>query len=192
MRQVAAAQRQGLVDKAAGWAEKAKLRREILDRPIAHLAEVGKRAGRRVTDLGLAFRYRQGSQSYEGFRTAARAMQATAEAKKEVLMKFGLSGAVLGQFGELSSTRRPSSATAGGPRTRGPRSSSTSWRRSWPRWSGRWTRGTGAGSGTTGGCWSRGSAPARSSGFGGGRVSPSSRGQRGRRRRVGRRERAAK
>jgi hypothetical protein len=101
MRQVAAAQRQGLVDKAAGWAEKAKLRREILDRPIAHLAEVGKRAGRRVTDLGLAFRYRPGSQSYVGFRTAARAMQATAEAKKEVLMKFGLSGAVLGQFGEL-------------------------------------------------------------------------------------------
>jgi hypothetical protein len=101
MRQVAAAQRQGLLDKAAGWAEKAKLRREILDRPIAHLAEVGKRAGRRVTDLGLAFRYQPGTQTYVGFRTAARAMQATAQAKKEVLMKFGLSEAVLGQFGEL-------------------------------------------------------------------------------------------
>ena len=101
MRQVAAAQRQGLLDKAAGSAEKAKLRREILDGPIAHLAEVGKRAGRRITDLGLAFRYRPGSQSYVGFRTAARTMQATAESKKEVLMKFGLSEAVLGQFGEL-------------------------------------------------------------------------------------------
>ena len=84
-----------------GSAEKAKLRREILDGPIAHLAEVGKRAGRRITDLGLAFRYRPGSQSYVGFRTAARTMQATAESKKEVLMKFGLSEAVLVQFGEL-------------------------------------------------------------------------------------------
>ena len=36
-----------------------------------------------------------------GFRTAAGTMRATAEAKKEVLMKFGLSEAVLGQFGEL-------------------------------------------------------------------------------------------
>lgn len=101
MRQVAAAQRQGLLDKAAGSAEKVKLRREILDGPITHLAEVGKRAGRRITDLGLAFRYRPGTQSYVGFRTAARTMQATAESKKEVLMKFGLSEAVLTQFGEL-------------------------------------------------------------------------------------------
>src|SRR5262245_1819202 len=100
MREVAAAQRAGLLDKAAGSAEKAKLRREILDGPIAHLAEVGKRAGRRITDLVLAFRYRPGSQSYVGFRTAARTMQATAESKKEVLMKFGLSEAVMVQFAE--------------------------------------------------------------------------------------------
>jgi hypothetical protein len=69
--------------------------------PIAHLAEVGKRASRRITDLALALRYRPGSHSYVGFRTAARNMQATAEAKKEALMKFALSEAVLVQFREL-------------------------------------------------------------------------------------------
>ncbi len=101
MRQVAAAQRQGLLDKAAGSKGKAQLRRDILDGPIAHLAEVGKRASRRISDLAVTFRYRPGSQTYVGFRTAARTMQATAEAKKEVLMKFGLSEAVLVQFGEM-------------------------------------------------------------------------------------------
>ena len=48
MRDVAAVQRAGLVDKGAAAAEKARLRREILAGPVAHLAEVDQpnRAGR--------------------------------------------------------------------------------------------------------------------------------------------------
>jgi len=97
----AAAQRAGLVDKAAGSAERRKLRREILAGPVAHLAEVGKRAQRSKHELGLPYRYKPGAQTYIAFQNTARSMQAAAEANKEVLMRFGLSEAVLAQLGEL-------------------------------------------------------------------------------------------
>jgi hypothetical protein len=98
---VAAAQRAGLLNKATGSAEKARLRHEILKGPVAHLAEVGKRAQRSKQPLGLTFRYKPGAQSYIAFLNTVRSMQAAAEANKEVLMKFGLSEAVLAQLGEL-------------------------------------------------------------------------------------------
>ena len=98
---VAAAQRAGLLDKAAGSAEKQKLRREVLAGPVAHLAEVGKRAQRVKPDLGFVFRYKPGQQTYAAFLNTARSMQAAAEANKEVLMKFGMSEGVHVQFGDL-------------------------------------------------------------------------------------------
>jgi hypothetical protein len=98
---VAAAQRAGLLDKAAGSAEKARLRRQILAGPVAHMAEVGKRAQRSKHELGVTFRYKPGAQTYVAFQNTARSMQAAAEADKPVLMKFGLSEAVLAQLGEL-------------------------------------------------------------------------------------------
>jgi hypothetical protein len=101
MKVVAAAQRAGLVDSGAGAAEKARLRREILAGPVAHLAEVGRRASRSDHELGRAFRYKPGVQTYVAFLTAARSMQAAAEANKELLLKQGLSESVLAQFGEL-------------------------------------------------------------------------------------------
>lgn len=101
MKDVAAAQRAGLVDKGAGSAEKARLRREILAGPVAHLAEVGKRASRSGFELGRTYRYKPGAQTYTAFLTAARAMQAKAQADAKLLVKFGLSEAVLAQLGEL-------------------------------------------------------------------------------------------
>jgi len=101
MKVVAAAQRAGLIDRRAGSAEKARLRREILAGPVAHLAEVGRRAARVEHELGRTFRYKPGSQTYVAFLTAARSMQSEAESHKEVLLKYGMSEPVLAQFGEL-------------------------------------------------------------------------------------------
>jgi high-affinity Fe2+/Pb2+ permease len=101
MKDVAAAQRAGLVDKGAGSAEKARLRREILAGPVAHLAEVGKRSSRSGFELGRTYRYKPGAQTYTAFLTAARAMQGRAQTDAKVLVKFGLSASVLAQLGEL-------------------------------------------------------------------------------------------
>ena len=53
----------GCWHKRAGSAEKARLRREVLAGPVAHLAEVGKRAKRSEHELGVAFRYKPGRQT---------------------------------------------------------------------------------------------------------------------------------
>jgi hypothetical protein len=96
MQVVAMAQRTGLQDESAGAAEKARVRRAILAGPVAHLAEVGKRSNQ--GGLAASFRYRPGSQTYLAFRTALRTMQSAAEEHKEVLMRHGLSEAVLAQL----------------------------------------------------------------------------------------------
>lgn len=101
MRVVAAAQRAGLIDRRAGSAEKARLRREILAGPVAHLAEVGRRARRDDHELGRRFRYQPGADTYVAFLTAARSMQAEAQTHKEVLLKYGMSEPVLAEFGQL-------------------------------------------------------------------------------------------
>ena len=76
-------------------------RREILAGPVAHLAEVGKRAKRSEHELGVAFRYKPGRQTYVAFQTNVRSMQAAAEASKEVLVQYALSEAVLAKLGEM-------------------------------------------------------------------------------------------
>jgi hypothetical protein len=101
MEQVAAMQRAGLIDVHTGGVEKSRLRREMLAGPIAHLSEVGRLAKRDHPDLVNKFRYKPSGASYVAHRTAARSMQAEAEAHKEVLAKYGLSEAVLEVFGEL-------------------------------------------------------------------------------------------
>jgi hypothetical protein len=101
MKVVAAAQRAGLINRRAASAEKARLRREILAGPIAHLAEVGRRAARDAHELGQLFRYKPGTQTYVAFLTAARTMQTEAENHKAMLLKHGLSEPVLAQLGEL-------------------------------------------------------------------------------------------
>ena len=56
MTQVILDQRIGLIDARAATARKRELRRAIQAMPIAHLAEIGKLAGREVHELGNAFR----------------------------------------------------------------------------------------------------------------------------------------
>jgi hypothetical protein len=100
MQVVAGAQRAGLIDAAAGAAEQQRLRRAILSGAVTHLAEVGRRASREEHELGRAFRYKPGTQTFLAFHTSARAMQSEAEAHKGVLLKYGLSEPVLEQLGQ--------------------------------------------------------------------------------------------
>lgn len=87
------AQRSGLLDKAAGAAEKARIRQETLGGPVAALSEVAKRARKDHRDIAMQFRYKPGQQSYVAFEGAGRAMLAAA-ANKEALVPFGLSSTV--------------------------------------------------------------------------------------------------
>jgi hypothetical protein len=100
MEQVDGAQRAGLIDVHAAALEKAKLVAEILAGPIAHLHEVGKLAAREDHELGSTFRVKPSGDSYVAVRTAAGNMRAEAEAHKDVLLRNGLSEAVLVLLGE--------------------------------------------------------------------------------------------
>jgi hypothetical protein len=101
MEQVAALQRAGLIAVHTGAGEKRRLRREMLAGPIAHLSEIGGLAGRDHPDLVNKLRYRPSGNTSLAHRTAARSLQAEAEANKEVLVKYGLSEAVLEVYGQL-------------------------------------------------------------------------------------------
>ena len=101
MRVVAMAQRSGLLDKAAGAAEKARLRQEARTGPLTALSEVAKRARNDYRDIAMQFRYKPGHQSYVAFESAARAMLAAAEANKETLVPYGLSSTVTASLTEL-------------------------------------------------------------------------------------------
>jgi len=101
MEQVAAMQRAGLIDVHTSAVEKRRLRREMLLGPIAHVTEVGGLAKREHPDLVNKLRYKPSGDTYVAHRTAARGMQAEAEANKEVLAKYGLSEAVLQVFDQL-------------------------------------------------------------------------------------------
>ena len=81
--------------------EKRRLRREMLAGPIAHLTEVGTLAGRDHPDLIDSLRYKARSSNYVSHRTAARSLQAQAEAHNEVLAQYGLSEAVMEVYGQL-------------------------------------------------------------------------------------------
>jgi hypothetical protein len=100
MEQMDGAQRAGLIDVHAAALEKRKLRGEILAGPIAHLAEVGRLAGRDDHQLASVFRFKPSADTYVAFRTAAGNMRAEAEAHKEVLLRHGLSEPVLAMLGE--------------------------------------------------------------------------------------------
>jgi hypothetical protein len=97
--QVAAAQRDGIVHVRAASARKKELRKGMLDVPIAHLAEVGRAAAREEHELGKMFRFKPGASTYLAFGTAARSMAASAQANREVLVKYGLSQSVLDELG---------------------------------------------------------------------------------------------
>jgi hypothetical protein len=79
---------------------------------------VGRQASRSGSELGRTYRYKPGAQTYTAFLTAARAMQAKAQADAKVLVKFGLSESVLAQLGELLDKFKAAVALANDGRTR--------------------------------------------------------------------------
>jgi hypothetical protein len=93
--QVAAQQREGLLEVRAATARKLELRRAMRQGHLSHLARVARVAAREVPDLAQKFVFRPGSRSHLGFRTAARGMAAEAQSRKEVLVKHGLVESVL-------------------------------------------------------------------------------------------------
>lgn len=96
--EVATAQRDGIVHVGAAAQRKRDLRREMLDLPIPHLAEVGQAAARERHELGQVFRFRPSAKTFLAFGTAARSMAAAAQENRELLLKYGLSPSVLDQF----------------------------------------------------------------------------------------------
>ena len=101
MEELAALQRAGVIEVHTSADEKRRLRREMLAGPIVHLAEVGRLAAREHPELIRKLRYTPSKHNYQAHRTAARSMQAEAEANKEVLGKYGLSEGVLEVYGQL-------------------------------------------------------------------------------------------
>jgi hypothetical protein len=101
MRVVAMEQRSGLLDKAAGSTEKARIRQDTRSGPMTALAEVGKRAQKDHRDIAMKFRYKPGQQTYVAFEGAARSMLTAAEANKELLVPYGLSSTVTDSLAEL-------------------------------------------------------------------------------------------
>jgi hypothetical protein len=98
---VAAAQRNGLVDVRASSAEKMRLRQAMLSGPIAHLAEVGREAAQEDHELGKAFRFKPGANTFLAFRTAAGGMAEAAQTHRDTLVKYGLAVPVLEQFVQM-------------------------------------------------------------------------------------------
>jgi hypothetical protein len=99
--ETAGTQRDGVIQQRAASARKEKLRREMREGPIAHLAEVGRAAAREMPELGESFRFRPEASNYLAFRTAARSMATAALEHRELLAKYGLAQSVLNQFVEM-------------------------------------------------------------------------------------------
>jgi hypothetical protein len=88
-------QRAGLLDRHASAKQKAKLMATIRSVHLPHLAQAGQRAARTEHELGTTFRIKPSRGSLAAFRTAVGTMVAEAERHREVLVKEGLSPAVV-------------------------------------------------------------------------------------------------
>jgi hypothetical protein len=62
---------------------------------LSHLSQVAKAAAREVPEVAEKFKLRPRATTYLGFRTAARGMEAEAQARQELLVKHGLVETVL-------------------------------------------------------------------------------------------------
>ena len=93
--QLAAQQRDGLLQVRASTVRKVELRRTMRQAHLSHLAQVAKVAAREVPELAQKLVLRPGTTTYLAFRTAARGMAAEAQNQKEMLVKHGLAETVL-------------------------------------------------------------------------------------------------
>ena len=93
--QLATQQRDGLSDVRRATGRKVELRRTMKMAHLAHLANVAELASAEEPELAEKFVLPRLNNSHLAFRTAARAIAAEAESRKELLVKHGLSETVL-------------------------------------------------------------------------------------------------
>jgi hypothetical protein len=88
-------QRNGILEVRRATARKRELQRHMKQAHLAHLAKVAKVASGEEPELAEKFVMPGRVTNYAAFRTAARGFAAEAESRKELLVKHGLSEAVL-------------------------------------------------------------------------------------------------
>lgn len=93
--QLASQQREGILRVRAATARKRELRRTMRRAELLHVAEVARVAAREAPELPQKFVLTRKATPYLAFHTAARGMEAEAQARKELLVKHGLADTVL-------------------------------------------------------------------------------------------------
>jgi hypothetical protein len=93
--QLAAQQREGIIEVRTATTQKRDLRRTLIRRHLVHLARVADVAAREVPEMAQKFVLSRETTPYLAFRTAARGMAAEAQTQRELLVKHGLADSVL-------------------------------------------------------------------------------------------------
>jgi hypothetical protein len=96
--QLEAQQREGILLSHAASNRKRTLRRSLKQGLLAHLKGVAEAASEEVPELAQKFTLPETTQSYRAFRAAARGIEAEVLARKELLVKYGLSETALQEF----------------------------------------------------------------------------------------------
>jgi hypothetical protein len=97
--ELAARQRNGLLQERAAVAVKRELRQRLIDGHLEHLEQVGQMAAGEAPALRQQLTLRPGARPFLAFRTSARGMFETATANKEVLVRHGMVESVLADAG---------------------------------------------------------------------------------------------
>jgi hypothetical protein len=92
--QVAAQQRDGVLQVRAATGRKKELRQMMTQAQLHHLARVAEVAAQESPELPRKIALRLENNSYLAFRTVARGMAAEAQTQKELLVKYGLADTV--------------------------------------------------------------------------------------------------
>jgi hypothetical protein len=99
--QLASQQRDGILEVRRATARKKDLRRQLKDVHLAHLIRVAQVASEEEPELAEKFAMPGRVTTYGAFRTAARGLAAEAEGRKELLVKHGMSEALLQDLTKL-------------------------------------------------------------------------------------------
>lgn len=94
-------QRDGIRDEREATGRKTQLRRTMTQGHLNHLARVARKAGAAAPELVRTFTLTSYSGSMLAFYNEARTMVTEAEARKELLLKYGLAESVLGDLEHL-------------------------------------------------------------------------------------------
>ena len=99
--QLASRQRDGILEVRRATARKRDLQRQMKEAHIPHLTKVAQVASAEEPELAEKFALPGRITTYSAFRTAARGLAAEAESRKELLVKHGMSEAVLQHLNQL-------------------------------------------------------------------------------------------